>query len=283
MSKSSTPPLPGALKTPAQIAKAAAAAGLGELTAKGKDIPLTVKYSPRKSKLKPYLDPDKMQAALLADQNKAYDLADADWRQRFPGLFDARQIGMDQVEQSLQGRGDSFLQGALGQAGFGDVNLGQTNEEISHSLGQPIAAKGERDRGYFSSLIDANRPQPLGLNANNVADIALGNSGNKNRTAISAAQAASAAGAANVAAKGEQNAALGSALGSGIGSIVNRFTQPSGPSYLSSSSYGGSALGDYNSAASQFGAGNVGYNSAGAAGTYNSAGQFTEAGKSTTW
>lgn len=240
--------------------------------------PLTVKFVPKGGKQSISTDPNKIEGDLLSDQRNAYGLSDTDWASRLPALAEARQIGMDQVEAPLQGHGDQYLQGVLNSAGFGKVPLGNTNEEISRSLGQPIAAKDQRDRSYFSNLIDANRPRPFGLNAKNVGDIALSNSGNRNRMAISGSQGASAAAQASVASQAQTGQALGGAIGSGLSTALSNILTPS---QTTAGAYGGftpgSAGADWNQAASQFGAGNVGYNSAGAAGSWGSDGSFTEA------
>lgn len=189
--------------------------------------------APKAPKLQQVNVPNVEQQAVAADV-QGYNLSDQDWRSRFPQLYAGREYNIGNANLNLSGQTDPAISGALKTAGFGDVNLGNTEFQQAQNMGQPILAKEQRDRSYFQNLLADNPQRAFGLSGSDVANIALGNVASQN-TYNSSLYGTRVAASNQAVLQGAQNmATLYGALGS-VGGAAIRAYSPS--PYLSANTY----------------------------------------------
>ena len=119
-------------------------------------------------------------AQLALDADKAgYKISDLDWERRFPLLKKGRDFNIEDAGLQLRGGTSKTVADAMSQSGLtGD--LGNTEFEKSRNLGMPILALEQRDRNYFQKQLAMNPQRAAGLSGQDVARIAITNTGGQN-------------------------------------------------------------------------------------------------------
>jgi hypothetical protein len=111
---------------------------------------------------------------------KGYNLSDADWAARFPQLEAGRSYGIQSAQTNLAGHPDPYVTSEMNRGGYGNVNFGSNEYQQARNLGMGITDKENRDRNYFATLLKDNPQRAFGLNSNDIANIALANTGAQN-------------------------------------------------------------------------------------------------------
>lgn len=121
--------------------------------------------------------------ATKADQD-AYARSDADFKSRFPQLFNARQFSLDDSIKQLGGNIGDKSTGALVAAGLSPeaASMSTGNEfSTSKNEGKGVLEKESRDRNYFESELGTEGTlRAFGPSGGNILQEALANSGNLN-------------------------------------------------------------------------------------------------------
>jgi hypothetical protein len=167
-----------------------------------------------------FLNPNKLEAEAVQADQLGYNLSDQDFAKRFPQLVAGRNASMASAESNLAGAPDPFVNNALKAAGLGDINLGTGEFTQARNLGQPIAAKEQRDRAYFQRILGDNPQRAFGLNSGDIARIAVANTNGVNMAGLGLAQGRAQQAISNLSTSAQSNAALISSLGQIAGAGV---------------------------------------------------------------
>ena len=188
------------------------------------------------TKVKP-LNINKMEKMAIQADQLGYNLSDEDFARRFPWLVKGREAGIESARSNLAGERDPFLYQALNQAGLGDIDFGTGEFKQARNMGQPILAKEARDRAYFQRLLADNPQRAFGLNAGDVARIALANTQGANMLGLGVAQGRVNQALTNIQSDAANQAAMINAFGQLAGAGIKGLSQfgsgGGSPSYVS--------------------------------------------------
>jgi len=178
------------------------------------------------------------QAGLAADQY-GYDLSDADFAKRFPGLVAAREVDMKKAYEEMTGPlapevQNSFVSSGLAKSlsAFGGgseaPNVTGAGSIGKNTVGASVAndtqSYQDAARDYFESLQAQNQPRAFGLSGGDLLNLAILNQGNVANAEQQARGFASSVGAANAQAEQAKSASTvgaGAAIGSAVlGSVI---------------------------------------------------------------
>lgn len=191
-----------------------------------------------------FLNPSKLEKMAVQADQLGYNLSDEDWAKRFPWLAKGRDYAVESARSNLAGERDPFLTNTLKQAGLGDVDFGTGEFKQARNMGQPILQKEQRDRAYFQRLMADNPQRAFGLNAGDIARIAMANTNGVNMNALGLATGRANQAISNINSQAQDNAAMISAfskIGStAIGAFANKtnYTSPTlQPGYYNAPGY----------------------------------------------
>lgn len=178
------------------------------------------------------------QAGINADQY-GYNLSDADFAARFPGLVASRNKDMESAYKEMTGPlapevENQFTTSGLAKAfsAFGGGSeLGASTAKgsigrntVAASVANDTNTYQDAARQYFQSLIEQNPQRAFGLNGGDMLNLAILNQGNRAQANQQAAGIASQVGAANSAASASRSNALigaGSAVaGAALSAVI---------------------------------------------------------------
>lgn len=166
----------------------------------------------KSGKLTP-LDPNALEKLAVQADTLGYGLSDQDFAARFPWLAKGREAEIASADTNLAGKTDPFMTKALKQSGLSDINFGQGEYTQARNLGEPILAKENRDRSYFSRLLSENPQRSFGLNAGDIARIAMANTAGVNMVALGLAQGRVNQALSNINTQAQSEAGMISAIG----------------------------------------------------------------------
>jgi len=173
----------------------------------------------------PSLNPAKLEKLAVQGDTLGYNASDADFKKRFPYLAKGRDLAIESAKTNIMGQTDPFVASALKSAGLGSLNFGKNEFAQARNMGQPIAAKEQRDRNYFTRLLADNPARSFGLNSGDISKIALANTNGINMQALGLAQGNAAQAISDAQASAANNAALMSAIGQLGATSIGAFTQ----------------------------------------------------------
>jgi hypothetical protein len=180
-----------------------------------------------------------VQKLALDFDTRGYNISDEDFQKRFPNLVKGRQFSIDDALGELNGGVSPVVADALKGAGL-ESNFGNTSFAQSKNMGkkgQEILSREQRGRDYFQKLLGENPERVFGLGSQDVAHIALANTGGAN--VFNQGQYGSRVAGYNAALQNQAQTTQGyaSALTS-LAGIGAKFAQNQQSPYLSVTSYG---------------------------------------------
>lgn len=172
------------------------------------------------------------QAGIAADKY-GYNLSDADFASRFPGLVASRDADMKKAYEEMTGPlapevENQFVSSGVGKSmsAFGGGSemgpyLGKGSigrNTVAASVANDTMSYQDSARDYLQSLQESNPQRAFGLNGADLLNLSILNQGNQAQANQQAAGIASQVGAANSAASG---ARTNSAIGAGAGIVAS--------------------------------------------------------------
>jgi hypothetical protein len=135
-------------------------------------------------------NPAEIEAQAVSMDQQAYGLSDADFRQRYPGLYNAQQTFMNNLNTQMSGNinpqmqnlwARSGLQGAVGATGNWSLGTGTTGmANIARNLGLDQMQYQNQILNQFNMANDTFRPRTFGLSGADTAQMALANLAGQN-------------------------------------------------------------------------------------------------------
>jgi hypothetical protein len=135
-------------------------------------------------------NPQQIEAQAVSMDQQAYGLSDADFRQRYPQLYNAQQTFLNNVNTQMSGNinpqmqnvwARTGLQGAVGATGNWSLGTGTTGmANIARNLGLDQMQYQNQILNQFNMANDTFRPRTFGLSGADTAQIALANLAGQN-------------------------------------------------------------------------------------------------------
>lgn len=201
-------------------------------------------------------NPAALEAQAVAQDTQAYGLSDADFRQRYPQLYNTQQTVLNNLQSQMTGNLTPQLQSAMIRGGLTGAMTGGTGAwsmgpgtagmaNVARQFGQNQMTYQQNLLNQFQSANDTFRPRTFGLSGADAAQVALSNIAGQNTwnasqyaynvqnaqfaTNLAAQQAVASANAAN--------AQTGNILGAG-GSAVSALAVVAFACWVARSVYG---------------------------------------------
>jgi hypothetical protein len=154
--------------------------------------PQLPKYQPPAGGMPPFIkaDPNAIESQAVSMDRQAYGLSDADFKQRYPQLYNTQQNFLNNLNTQMSGNISPQMENVWGTAGLGNA-IGSTGN-WSLGAGTPGMASiarnlGVDQLGYQNNLLNqfsvANenfRPRTFGLSGADTSQIALANLAGQN-------------------------------------------------------------------------------------------------------
>lgn len=135
-------------------------------------------------------NPQAIQQQAVSMDQQAYGLSDADFRQRYPQLWQAQQTMLNNLQTQMSGNinpqlqnvwAKSGLTGAVGATGGWSLGTGTTGmANIARNLGMNQNAYQQQLLNQFTTANDTFRPRTFGLSGADASQIALSNIAGQN-------------------------------------------------------------------------------------------------------
>jgi hypothetical protein len=154
--------------------------------------PQLPKYKPPAGGMPAFIsaDPSQIEAQAVSMDQQAYGLSDADFRQRYPQLYNSQQTFLNNLNTQMSGNISpqmqnvwlrSGLQGAVGATGNWSLGTGTTGmANIARNLGLDQMQYQNQVLNQFQMANDTFRPRTFGLSGADSAQIALANLAGQN-------------------------------------------------------------------------------------------------------
>lgn len=149
-------------------------------------------YKPPQGGMPPFIqaDPGAIEQQAVTMDQQAYGLSDADFRQRYPQLYNSQQTFLNNLNTQMSGGIApqlqntwlrSGLQGAVGATGNWSLGTGTTGmANIARNLGLDQMQYQNQILNQFQMANDTFRPRTFGLSGGDTAQIALANLAGQN-------------------------------------------------------------------------------------------------------
>jgi hypothetical protein len=154
--------------------------------------PQLPKYTPPAGGMPPFIsaDPSQIESQAVSMDQQAYGLSDADFRQRYPQLYNSQQTFLNNLNTQMSGNINpqmqnvwmqSGLQNAVGATGNWSLGSGTTGmANIAKNLGLDQMQYQNQILNQFQMANDTFRPRTFGLSGGDTAQIALANLAGQN-------------------------------------------------------------------------------------------------------
>jgi hypothetical protein len=154
--------------------------------------PQLPKYQPPAGGMPPFIsaDPTQIESQAVSMDQKAYGLSDADFRQRYPQLYNTQQSFLGNLNTQMSGNiapqmenvwGTAGLGGALRSTGNWSLGQGTTGmANVARNLGIDQMQYQNQLLNQFNVANDTFRPRTFGLSGGDTAQIALANIAGQN-------------------------------------------------------------------------------------------------------
>jgi hypothetical protein len=154
--------------------------------------PQLPKYKPPQGGMPPFIsaDPNAIESQAVSMDQQAYGMSDADFRQRYPELYNSQQTFLNNLNTQMSGgiapqMENAWLRGGLNQAvgatGNWSLGTGTTGmANIARNLGLDQMQYQNQILNQFQMANDTFRPRTFGLSGGDTAQIALANIAGQN-------------------------------------------------------------------------------------------------------
>jgi hypothetical protein len=135
-------------------------------------------------------DPNQIEQQAVTMDQQAYGLSDADFRQRYPALYNSQQTFMNNLNTQMSGNinpqmqnvwARSGLENAVGATGNWSLGSGTTGmANVARNLGLDQMQYQNQILNQFNMANDTFRPRTFGLSGGDTAQMALANIAGQN-------------------------------------------------------------------------------------------------------